>query len=158
MISRKEILQQLIYLLIQGRVRERFNFNIDEIERYLWTLELSSSQRDFVQEQIDDYREDAKLSLWNDNNFKRLSRRLTDILKVRDLVENAAFSSTDVIDLTNRLLEIVKSFSPNASKEFVLTLSQCFMKDLSIGLEEPDKRKALYIYWVDSILKRSDLL
>jgi hypothetical protein len=152
-----KILQQLICLLIQGRVREKLDFNIDEIEKNLPLLELSSRQLEFVQELIGDFREDGRLSLWNDKNFKKLSRELTDILKVRDRVEKAVLSSVDIDETTNKLSEIVKSFVPNASEEFTFILNQCFFKDFSLASVDTEKRVHFYLDWVDSYRKRTVL-
>ena len=38
---------------------------------------------EFIEEQIAEYRDHNSLELWSDENFRWLSRRLTDILGVR---------------------------------------------------------------------------
>jgi Cdc6-like AAA superfamily ATPase len=158
LIDKRKILWQLICLLIQGRVKERLDFNVDEIERNLALLEMTSSQQKFVQAQIDDFREVGRLPLWNDENFKRLSHRLTDILKVRASVESAATSCAEINELTNKLSEIAKSFMPNASEMIVVTLSQCFMKDFSNRADESECRERLYKFWFESVVKRNTLV
>ena len=54
-----------------------------DIEKGLGTLALSTVNTEFVEEQIAEYKEHNSLELWSDENFRWLSRRLTDILGVR---------------------------------------------------------------------------
>ena len=144
------LIQQLIYFLVQGRVSEQLDFDVTEIERNLKFLGLSSRGRDFVEEQIAEYRTDGKLELWCDGEFAKFSRRLTEILGVRQQVENYISTSDDNAELTEKLRAIVKRFVPNASEKITLTLSQCFMKDFNTGKDESEVRERIYKQWVDS--------
>lgn len=151
----QKVWQQLIFLLLQGRARERLDFNIDEIEQNIEELSLSANNREFVEEQIAEYRADGRLSLWDENNFQKLSRRLTNLLGIRSHIENAVTTAADNEKLTEKLSAVVQSFVPDASGQFALTLSQCFMKDLSLGQDEPEKREKIYKQWVDAVKERS---
>ncbi|MDR2132558.1 MAG: DUF87 domain-containing protein [Clostridiales Family XIII bacterium] len=147
----QNIKQQLLFLLLQGRVGEHLDFDVDEIERSLKSLALSVRHREFIEEQIAEYRAHGKLSLWNEDNFKKLSRRLSDLLGVRGVVENAVTTAADNDELTEKLSAAVKSFVPDASKQFAFSLSQCFMKDLSLGRDETEKREQIYKQWFDAV-------
>jgi hypothetical protein len=151
----KKVRQQLVCLLLQGRVRERLVFDIDEIEGNLESLALPSRHREFVEEQIAEYRADGKLSLWNKNNFEKLSRRLADLLGVRSRVKNAVMAAADNEELIEKLSVVVKSFVPDASEPFAFSLGQCFMKDLSMGQDETEKREKIYKQWVDAVKERN---
>lgn len=147
--------KQLLSFLIQGRVKEQLDFDVNEIERGMDSLGLSSCNREFVDEQIAEFKTGGKLSVWNDENFRKLSRRITDFLGVRSRVENCVISSADNSDLTDKLAKIVLQFVPNATDSVVLTVSQCFMKDLSTGQEETKSRERIYMQWVSSVKERS---
>jgi len=146
-----KIRQQLIYLLIQGRMGERLDFDVSEVEQNLEILSLSTRNREFIEEQIAEFKSSGKLSLWSEDNFRKLSRRLSDLLGVRARVENIVSTVVDNTELTEKLVEVVHSFIPAASTEFVLALSQCFMKDLSMGQDEAETRERIYMQWVDSV-------
>lgn len=152
------IKQQIVYFLIQGRVNERLKFNIDEIELNLKSLSLSSRHREFIEELIFEYREDRTLSIWDSVNFSKLSRRLSDFLEIRSKVENIVLTSTDYTELTTQMLKVVKSFIPNPSENLAFSLMQCFMKDLSMGQDENDKREKIYMSWVDYVKERSAMI
>lgn len=149
---------QLVYLMIQGRLDERLDFDIDDIEVGIEKLGLSVRNEEFVEELIAEYRETGKLDLWADSNFRILSSRVTDILGVRKKVEKSVLSSGDNRELTFDLRKIVSQLIPGASGKVALTLSQCFMKDMSIQEDEADMRKKLYKYWFDSVKEGGILL
>ena len=145
--------KQALSFLIQGRVSELLDFDISEIERGTDSLGLSSRNREFIDEQIAEFKTNGNLSIWNDDNFRKLSRRITDFLGVRSQVENCVLSSADNSELTDRLAETVRQFLPEATDNVILAISQCLMKDLSTGQEESESRERLYMQWVDSVKK-----
>lgn len=153
-VGKNNIREQLVNLLIQGRVREKLDYSILDIEKGLGTLALSTVNTDFVEEQIAEYKENNFLELWSDEKFSRLSKRLTDILDVRKKVENCVLTAADDDELTNKLRRIVLQISPEASKAKIIVLSQCFMKDMSTQQDESEIRKKLYVKWVNYIKER----
>ena len=152
--EKDDIREQLVNLLIQGRVREKLDYSVSDIEKGLDALALSSLNTDIVEEQIEYYKENNSLELWSDENFRRLSKILTNILGVRDEVKNCVLTAADYDELTDMLRKIVLRISPEASKKKIIALSQCFMKDMSIQPDESDIRQKLYVKWTDYIKER----
>ncbi len=150
--------QHLLCFLVQGRVSEQLDFDVTEIERNIESLGLSSRGREFVEEQVAEYKADKKLAIWSESEFTKLSRRITEILGVRSQVENMVSTAADNLELTEKLSVVVKRFIPNASKKLTITLSQCFMKDFNFGKDESDVRERIYKQWVDSVKERSATL
>ena len=153
-VDKNSIREQLINFLIQGRVREKLDYSVLDIEKGLDSLALSSVNTEFIEEQIAEYKDHASLELWSDKNFKQLSRRLTDILAVRTKVENCVLSAANDEELTSMLRKIVLQISPGASSEKSIVLSQCFMKDMSAQQEESEIRQKLYEKWYNFIKER----
>ena len=145
------IRQQMTFLLIQGRVSERLTFDVEKIEHNLDILGLPTRTREFFEEQIAEFKASGKLLLWRDDKLGKLSHHLTEFLGFRRQVENCVFTSADNAELTSHLTNIVKRFIPAASKEIILTISQCAMKALSAGQDESEIRKRIYMQWVESI-------
>lgn len=152
--EKSNIREQLVNLLIQGRVREKLDYSILDIEKGLGTLALSTVNSEFVEEQLAEYKENNSLELWSDEKFRWLSKRLTDILGVRAKVENCVLTAADDDELTNMLRKIVLQISPEASKAKIIALSQCFMKDMSTQEDESEIRQKLYVKWVNHIKER----
>ena len=109
---------------------------------------------EFVEDQIAEYKEKNSLELWSDDNFRRLSRRLTDILGVRSKIENCVLTATDYDELTDMLRKIVLQISPESSKAKIRALSQCFIKDISTQQSKSEIEQMLYIKWTDHIKER----
>ena len=149
----KDIQTQLINFLIQGRVNEKLNFSIERVEKELNTLGLSSLNYEFIEEQILEYQEKGNLEIWKDINFKKLSRRITDILGVRNSIENIVLTAIDNKQLTDMLAIIVNNVIENPSEAVRITLSQCFMKDMSVQKEEAETREKIYLNWIQSVVE-----
>lgn len=149
----KDIQTQLINFLIQGRVNEKLNFSIERIEKELNTLGLSSLNYEFIEEQILEYQEKGNLEIWKDINFKKLSRRITDILGVRNSIENIVLRAINNKQLTDMLAIIVNNVIENPSEAVRITLSQCFMKDMSVQKEESETREKIYLNWIQSVVE-----
>lgn len=150
----ENILEQLLNFLIQGRVREKLRFSVEDIEKGLESLALSTENRDFIEEQIAEYKEYSAIEVWKDENFGRLSRQVTNILGTRAKIEEIVLDAESDEELTRMLGEIVYEILPDASEERIVVLSQCFMKDMSIQRDEREIREMLYAKWTDYIKKR----
>jgi hypothetical protein len=114
-------------------------------------LNISSRNREFVEEQIAEYLKEGKLSVWSDENLRKMSKHVVDILGVRSRVENFVSSVTDNVELSKKLADIIKQFAVDASDEVSLAISQCFMKDLSVGQDEQEFRERIYRQWIDFV-------
>lgn len=154
-LNRKKITEMLVHLLLQGRVHEKLDFEVDEIEGGLHTLNLTVDSREFIEEQLLDYRENHHLELWRDDQLQRLARHITTILGVRERVEKLVLSTASHEDLTDRLIQLGRQLFEDASYEVLITLSQCFMKDMSRRQEDREVRERIYMQWVKSIMEES---
>lgn len=156
--DQRKIRSWLIRFFIKGRVKEQLDFSmeeIDEIEKGLDCLGLSSSNYEFAEEQIMEFRKNGMLEIWKDENFKILSKRITDLLGVRTRVENCVITATDHKELTKMLENLIKQTVEVPSEAFVTALSQCFMKDMSVQQEEHETREKIYVNWIHSVVERS---
>jgi len=150
----KSIRKQLVYMLIQGRVNERLDFKVDEIERNLGVLNLSSRNRILLKEQIAEWKAKKSLSIWREEDFPKLSRQIVDVLDVRSRVESYVPGAVDNADLSEKLALIVKQSLIDVSNAVTVTVSQCLMRDYSAGRDETDKRENLYKQWVESVQEK----
>ncbi|MDY4079978.1 MAG: ATP-binding protein, partial [Clostridium sp.] len=147
---------QLIYFFIQGRIFKDLEFDINEIEESIDNFKLSTRNINFVEEMIAEYKETGKLELWNNSNFEKLATKVTDILGVRSRVEKYILIANDYEELTKILKNIIIEMFPKMDdEEIIYTLSQCFMKDMSLQKDEQEIRKNIYKCWVGFIKERS---
>ena len=146
---------QLIYLLIQGRIYENLKFDTDEIEKNIDNFKLSVRNINFIEEIITEYKETGKLELWNNSNFEKLATKVTDILGVRNRVENYVLSVHDYEELTKMLENIIIQIFPKVDEKIIYALSQCFMKDMSVQKDEREFRESIYKHWINFMKERS---
>ena len=152
--ERGMIKEQLINFLIQGRLSEKLLFSVNDIERGLGKLSLSTANSEFVREQIAEYkRNNGRLNLWSNENFRQLSEKITDILGVRARIENCVLSAKDNGDLTQMLKDTVLAISPESSKKKIMILSQCFMRDMCEQEDDEEARHKIYINWFNFMRK-----
>lgn len=146
-----DVRKQLLFFLIQGRVNEKLDFDVTEIERQLDLLNLSAAKRTFIKAQVAEYKQSARLELWEDNKFRQLSSLVADLLNSRGSVEKAVVMSADNNELSLALADIVQKNIKDASKEIQLALGQCMLKDFTISLNETEARERIYCSWIDEV-------
>lgn len=151
------IKQNLVRFLIQGRLDEKLDFSLSIIENGLPKLNLSTSIMDFVEEQIIEYKTNGCLSVWADSQFRKLSKRIVDILNVRSTVDNLVLSCSDNDELSNKLTKLVVERLSLSNQTEVLVLCQCLMKDMSSQPDETELREKIYSKWIDFTQERRNL-
>ncbi|MBQ1659616.1 MAG: ATP-binding protein [Clostridia bacterium] len=148
------IVTQAVNLLLNGRVNENLNFDVYLLEKNIHKLSLSRRNEEFLLGQISEYQSAGKLHIWQDECFVQLSKKITDILGMRSRVENCVLKASDNDELTKMLKEITKQIVPLVSDDTLLTLLQCFMRDMSTSSDESEIKLRIYSSWFNDILKR----
>lgn len=149
---------QMFNFLIQGRVNEKLEFDVEKIERNLPELGLSVRNTEFIEAEMAEYKEKGTLELWDDSNFRRLSNRLTDILGVRNRVENCILSAQNNAELSDMLRRIVNQNLSNLTAESVRVITQCLMRDMKSQQNNREMRNKIYMCWVEDEIKRGENL
>lgn len=145
---------QLINLLIQGRVGEKLKYSIDELEKGLDQLSLTTSNYNVLDKIIIEYKENGRLNIWKDKNFNDLSVLITDIIDVREKVERASTTAKTLQELDQFLTQIVNQLDEDSSELKRLTMKHCLMKDMSLHTEEKNSREYIYKSWYQFIKER----
>lgn len=141
----------LFKFLIQGRVNEKLRFSVADIENSLSMLNLSERNTHFVEKQLSEYNSTGSLTIWDDDHFCQLSKRITDISGVRNNIENCVASAHNYNELTEKLISITKQVISDVPESVVIALCQCFMKDMSIQESEHECRDKIYKQWYEHI-------
>lgn len=153
-----DIRSQLLNFILQGRIDEKLDFDIQMIEKRLKSLGLTKANYHLIKELIYEYKLNDKLEIWKDNNFSQLSKLVTNLFGVESRIESCVRSAKNNDQLTDMLMKIVFQISPEVSLSKVLVLCQCFMKNMSICEDEQEQREKIYENWIDSIYERSKCL
>ncbi len=140
----ENIHEQLVNLLIQGRMQEKLEFSAREIEAGMDTLALSSENIEFVKQVLGEYNSTHKLTLWEQGNFCELAKKVTDILGVRTQVDSCLMNAVNTADLVHKLRQVILSVLPGSSRGKIAVLSQCMMRDATLCPEDTELRKMQY--------------
>ncbi|MBM6733167.1 ATP-binding protein [Megasphaera stantonii] len=152
-LTKREVKEELLSFLLQGRIKTRLRFSPEKIKSGLHLLMLSTPLIEFIKEQLFEYEQTNKLTLWLPHNFELLSRRITDILGVRDRVSDCMLHASTDSELTHMLENIIWQSVPNASREQECMLMQCLVKDWSTQPEEETLRRRVWYKWAHQLLK-----
>lgn len=143
--------EELLKLLVKGRVNEKIDVDIDKLQQQVLSVNLSTKLKRTIRGLLDEYQKNEKLDLWEDKNFASLSVLVEELMHCRNKVEQAALTAGDYVDFDCRLKELVQQQYPDVSAEICLTLSQCLMKQYSV---EGAANNEIYAAWRDTVLKR----
>jgi hypothetical protein len=146
--------KHLINFLIQGRVNEKLDFDVDWIKANLDSISLTLPWLEFIEQLIVEYKETNWLQVWENNNFKKLSQTISKLLGVRDKVNVCARSAADNTSLSEMLSDIVRcQYAKDASRRVTMVISQCLMRDFSTSNDESVTREKIYKNWFESVKK-----
>ena len=146
-----DVYSQVINFLLQGRIDKELKFDLDEIVKNLDNLNLSSKNILFLHRQIEEYQENGKLLLWDLENYNILAEKITNLLGVRDRVENIVVKIDDFRQLDTELSLLISSQFPNIEYSCKRELIKCLLKDMTLRDEERHMREKIYIGWCENI-------
>lgn len=142
--------EEILKLLLKGRVSEEDTIiDIGQIEESVVDSHLSTNNKLSIFDCIEQYKKSAQLTLWKDQYFERLSRLVAEITSSTNIVSKMVKSAVNFEELTISLRDFLIREYPNLSEKMILALSQCLMKDYSLG---SDSRKQIYSAWYQTVL------
>lgn len=144
---------QLINFLLQKRVEKPLEYNLDEIEKKLDCIGLSSVNIEYIKELLTEYKQKGEIELWKNNQFENLAKLITDIIDARSRVENCVLIAKDNDQLTDMLDSFIERSLFEVSDEIKLAIEHCFMKDMSVQRDETGIKEKLYMQWAEYIWK-----
>lgn len=147
--------EELLKLLLKGRVSEQIDVNVDLIRRRLPQEDVSTKERIEILHWISEYEKTGKLEIWEDNNFKQLSGVISGLVDKKERVEHAVRETQEADGLhaealSKELVEIARNYAPDMSGQICLTVCQCMMKTFSV---ENSTDLALYDMWYTHVEK-----
>lgn len=149
--SNSDYLADVIKFLIDGRIPEKVDFNINVVNQAKFSSGLTTAQKIMLSNLIKEYGETDKLNLWDNDNFEDLAKFITDLLGVRTVVEKYAKGSKTFEELDSKLCNLVAERLGQESDNVNLIVRQSLMKDYSLG---GDTRKDIYCAWYRNVKNR----
>ena len=135
--------QELLKLLLKTKVNQEITPNIEYIDNTLTKSKLSTIQKIEVLELLDEYRKTEKLKIWENNNFGKLSKMVTNLIVDKNNLKKLIITRSNFEDLNRELVNLIERSVKIEDNELKLAISQSLMKEFSL-----EGKDALEIYSV----------
>ena len=142
--------QELLKLLLKTKVNQEITPNIEYIDNTLTKSKLSTMQKIEVLELLNEYRKTEKLKIWENNNFEKLSKIVTNLIIDKNNLKKLIITRSNFEDLNRELVGLIERNAKIEDNELKLAISQSLMKEFSL-----EGKDALEIYsvWREFVIK-----
>ena len=135
--------QELLKLLLKTKVNQEITPNIEYIDNTLTKSKLSTIQKVEILELLDEYRKTNKLKIWENKNFEKLSKIVTNLIIDKNNLKKLIITRSNFEDLNSELVNLIERSVKIEDNELKLAISQSLMKEFSL-----EGKDALEIYSV----------
>ena len=142
-IDEYKLKQELLKLLLKTKVNQEITPNIEYIDNTLTKSKLSTMQKIEVLELLNEYRKTEKLKIWENNNFEKLSKIVTNLIIDKNNLKKLIITRSNFEDLNRELVGLIERNAKIEDNELKLAISQSLMKEFSL-----EGKDALEIYSV----------
>ena len=149
--TRDDVRLELLRFLIQGRVQEKLNYSLDEIERGLPRLGLHRETADAVRGYLEEAKQGKELSYWWEEGTPELVAIIADILSLRDQLAKAVPIAKDLKELSAWMEMTLHKELSELSQTECIELSYCMMKDMSLWRDDLATRNKIFGNWLQTI-------
>lgn len=149
--TRDDVRLELLRFLIQGRVQEKLNYSLDEIERGLPRLGLYRETADAVRGYLEEAKQGKELSYWWEEGTPELVAIIADILSLRDQLAKAVPIAKDLKELSVWMEMTLHKELSELSQTECIELSYCMMKDMSLWRDDLATRNKIFGNWLQTI-------
>ena len=149
-IDEYKLKQELLKLLLKTKVNQEITPNIEYIDNTLTKSKLSTMQKIEVLELLNEYRKTEKLKIWENNNFEKLSKIVTNLIIDKNNLKKLIITRSNFEDLNRELVGLIERNAKIEDNELKLAISQSLMKEFSL-----EGKDALEIYsvWREFVIK-----
>lgn len=135
--------KELLKLLLKTKVNQEITPNIEYIDNTLTKSKLSTIQKVEILELLDEYRKTNKLKIWENKNFEKLSKIVTNLIIDKNNLKKLIITRSNFEDLNSELVNLIERSVKIEDNELKLAISQSLMKEFSL-----EGKDALEIYSV----------
>ena len=135
--------EEILKLLLTTRVNREILPDIEYIDKTLANSKLSTIQKVEILELLDEYKKTNKLKIWETNQFKKLSKIVTDLIIDKNNLKKLVDSKNNFEELHMGLINLIENNVKIQDVELKLAIAQSLMKEYS-----SEGKDALEIYSV----------
>lgn len=144
---------ELLKLLLKGRLAapERVEIDVTELKYSLPYAPISTRNKIGISQLIREYESSEHLKIWEDSHFGELSGLVVELMECKSKITNMVQNAMNFEDLTHQFQTLIDGGTEGISNDLAISISQCFMKDYSVG--GPDN-VSVYAAWRENIVKK----
>lgn len=142
--NKNVFVSELLKLLLKGRNIEQTDVSIELLNQLLGKVDISTKNKIGIHFLLKEYLNTGKLTVWDIENFDKLSELVTELLDCKVLVENVIQSVEDFEILTTELCEMVSKRTIELNEQTMLAICQCLLKDYS---KHSNDKLEIYAAW-----------
>lgn len=135
--------EEILKLLLTTRVNREILPDIEYIDKTLVNSKLSTIQKVEILELLDEYKKTNKLKIWETNQYKKLSKIVTDLIIDKNNLKKLVDSKNNFEELHMGLINLIENNVKIQDVELKLAIAQSLMKEYS-----SEGKDALEIYSV----------
>ena len=136
--------QEILKLLLKTRVNREILPDIEYIDKTLANSKLSTIQKVEILELLDEYKKTNKLKIWETNQFKKLSKIVTDLIIDKNNLKKLVDSKNNFEELHMGLINLIENNVKIQDVELKLAIAQSLMKEYS---SEGEDALEIYSVW-----------
>jgi len=144
----KEVRNEVLKLLLKGRINGMVEPDVDTIKKGLDMLELSTYLKIQVLDALNEYVKNQEIHLWKNDYFKELSRIVAGIVSLNTEVENLVSEARDFNALDEGLSSLIHESLSTLSTELEYELRHCLMCDYA---QDDEQRINNYNAWFQNV-------
>lgn len=153
--SKKVDYSDLLKLLVKNRVDEKLDFDVTRIEENLEIASLSTKNKLCLRNIISDVKAGTEPVILQNHAFKSLSDLVVDIMDCRESLSRLSEYGNNCELLQQELTREIERMANNVSREVVLAISQCIIREL---VEENSSQVELYSKWREYAVEQRKLV
>lgn len=145
----------LLKMLMKNRVKEKLEFDISRIEQDIENAALSTRTRLLLRETMDDVKNGKESAILCNGGFKKLSDIVVEILNSGENWKKFNDYDDDCVLLQQELDKEIRRCTEGASRELILAVSQCIIRQL---VEQDNSKVDLYAKWREFAVEQRKLV
>lgn len=155
--SYRKIKREILQFLLHGQDRKHISFSIENIENNLPYLNLSSSIVEFIEKQLNEYKNTKNLIIWKQESFKKLASKVIEILDAYSFAKKLITNSTNIDSLVENLEQWGHQILDDLSIQESLILQACLLQVACEEIKNKEKGNLLMYQWKRELINRGEI-
>ncbi|MBR2208851.1 MAG: ATP-binding protein [Synergistaceae bacterium] len=149
--NERMIKNALMKFLLKSRIPDNAEPDLEIIERGLKKLPVHTKLKLALLQNVQQYKRDGKIALWDEERFSELAKVVTDLICGKERLEKIIKPDSSAHEVQELLFHEIDRYAPEMPSALQFAVCQCLMKNYS---RTDGERLNLYSEWREYAIKR----